>query len=390
MAYKSEMAQKEIYMEDLLGSSMSSMDARKYAIKINENPLFRKAWFRNISEDFYMDLYERWDGAKEMNRLFRVAGQPGSGKSFASLSIVAIARDWFGFEYKNFFSKMDASVEMITRAYEAQRKGESALNRFYLNIDEDSKTYGVGAGQDDAFFEGIMEFLRQRMINVNICNPFEYGGRTFDVQLEVVGYTRDGYMKIIEHSKVDDWNATYRPLGYIVIKAPPQNYVNAYKIEKDKFTKSYMQNLSTRANKDITILDIVFRDMSDSTKELIRSAISGGQERDSSHLIRSGSGKTFEGIGIFNLPEKYVQSLIQSFKWRHFSKEMNMFNRKRADKVIERGIKNGNLRPEWKDVLLTPDEEQEEAKGIKKDAVYVKAKAQARKVDSVSYEDLIK
>ena len=355
------MQSQEIYMKDIVGTSMSAIDERKYKIKLAENPQFRKAWFRNISRDFYMDLYERWDSMVPRHKLIRIAGSPGAGKSWCSLSFVAIARDWFGFDYKNFFSKMDASVEMITKAYEAQRIGQSALSRFYLNIDEDAKTYGIGSGQDDTFFEGIMEFLRQRQINVNICNPFEYGGRTFDTQLEVVGYNRQGYMKIMEHSKVDDWNGIYRPLGYIVTKAPPQNYAVAYKIDKDRFTKNYMQNMSTRSNKDNTILSLVHRDMSDATKELIGVAVRANQDRDSTHLIRYGSGERTEGISVFNLPEKYVQTLVQSFKWRYFSKEMGESYRKRAQKVIDKGIKKGMLQEEWRDILQPAQEQGEES-----------------------------
>jgi len=385
-----EMQEKELYFDDLVGSSMGRLDARKYRIKFAEKPDFRKAWFRNISEDFYLDLYERWDGPIERNRLMKIGGQPGSGKSWASLAFVAIARDWFGFEYKNFFSKMEASVEMITKAYEANKYNNAALSRYYLNIDEDKKTYGVGSGQDDAFFEGIMEFLRQRQINVNICNPFEYGGKTFDTQLEVVGYNREGYMKIIEHAKIDNWDGTYRPLGYIVCKSPPQNYVNAYKIEKDNFTKRYMQNLSSSSAKNIAILSIVHRDMSDATKELIRSAVLSNSDRDINHLIRFGSGEAIEGLQLFDLPEKYVQSLVQSFKWRYYRKELGEGNRKKAEKIMEKGIKKGNLREEWRDTLIPPEAAQDEPepKEIKANAL-IGNRAKARKADSVSYEDLV-
>jgi hypothetical protein len=281
---------------------------------------------------------------------------------------------------------MEASVEMVTKAYDANKFNNVALSRFYLNVDEDRKTWGVGSGQDDAFFEGIMEFLRQRMINVNICNPFEYGGRTFDTQLEVVGYNKEGYMKIIEHAKIDDWDNTYRPLGYIVCKAPPQNYVTAYKLEKERFTKNYMANMSSATAKSTAILSIVWRDMSDGTKELIRSSIINGQDRDTTHLIRLGAGQQVEGLGLFDLPEKYVQTLVQTFKWRYFSKELAMAQRKKAENVIRKGIKKGNLREEWKDELLTPEEgqermEAEQGEGIKNNSEIVKEKANGRRID---------
>lgn len=382
LKYVEDCDQQDIRMKDIVGSSMSNFDARKYEIKFAENPAFRRAWDRNISKDFYMDLYERWDGAIERNRLMKLGGAPGSGKSWASLTFVAIARDWFGFEYKNFFSKMDASVEMITKAYEAEKGNNIALSRFYINIDEDQKTYGVGSGQEDTFFEGIMEFLRQRQINVNICNPFEYGGRTFDTQLEVVGYTHQGYMKIIEHSKIDNWDGTYRPLGYIVCKEPPKNYANAYKMEKDMFTKNYMKNLSTRANKDITILTLVYRDMTEETKALIRSSVLLGQERDTTQLIRYGSGQELEGLQLFNLPEKTVQNLVQSFKWRFFYKEMQQSYKKKAERIVDKGVKKGLLQEEWRDTLV-PEESNKET------IAKPKQKIEKTEKEEVSYKELI-
>lgn len=387
MSYIQDCQNQEILLDSIVGSSMTQQDELGYRIKLAEKPQFKRAWFKNISEYFYMDLYERWDGAVERNKLIRLAGSPGGGKSLLSISLVAMARDWFGFEYKNFFSKMDASIWMVMNAYEAQKYGK-AISRFYINVDEDAKTYGVSSGQDDTFFEGFMEFLRARQVNVNICNPFDLGGRTFDTQLEVVGYTKQNYAKAIVYEKIDKWTSEYRPLGYIVSKIPPINYITSYKIEKDKFTKNYMSNLSSRVDKDTTILDLVHRDMASETKELIKAAILDNPDnRDCAQLIRYGAGRNREGLQIFNLPEKYVQILVQSFKWRFYDKEMQESYRRKAERVVKKGIKKGNLRAEWKNVLLTPEEGQErmegeESKEIKPLSVLDK-RAKARRADEI-------
>jgi hypothetical protein len=129
--------------------------------------------------------------------------------------------------------------------------------------------------------------------------------------------------------------------------------------------------------------------MTDATKELIKSTIINNPDsRDCAQLIRYGSGRNREGIQIFNLPEKYVQILVQSFKWRFYDKEMQISYKKRADRVVEKGIKKGTLRSEWKDVLITPEEGQErmESEAIKNDTE-IGRKAKARRVDAPSYAD---
>lgn len=306
------LADRNILFNDLV--SLTEQSKRLLATKLNRDPEFKKAWKTNVSASYYKDLWERLDPdvAVPRNIIQRYYGDPGSSKSWTSLSHVAIEKEFFGVSYEDVFSQMEASIWLVKKQWEAH-KNNKIISRVTLNIDEDRKMFGAGSQQEAEYFDSMIEFLRQAQINVHILNPYDISN--IDVQFEVIGYDADGFSKSIEYQKIDKRTGAYVPIGYVVTPKPPSNYILAYKQQKDQFIKHFVGNESGRNLKDKTILDIIYNEvMSDSTKVLVGKAIKLNKENDAKHLI-------FKDMQTFNLPVTYTKILVEDFIWKFFGKE---------------------------------------------------------------------
>jgi hypothetical protein len=302
--------------------------------KLESNKEFQKAWFNNISEYYYKDMWEKLDPDVPVRRnmVNRYYGEPGCGKSWASLFDVYLQTEYFGFTYENLFSQMDASVWLAKAAYDANKKGH-LVTRCVMNIDEDRKMFGAGSAQEETFFDGFTEFLRQAQINLHVLNPNDI--KNIDTQFECIGWDNQGYEKSIIYQKIDRRIGTYKPLGYVVTKMPPQNYIASYGLQKDDFLKNFVGNRSGRNAKNDAILSIVWGDLPERQKELIRSTIILNRERDTKFLI-------YKELQFFNLPVGYTNQLVDAFKWKYFAPELQrVINRKEAEmhaKMVKAGI----------------------------------------------------
>lgn len=309
----------------MVGVSLTQQSKRAVISRLDSDADFRDAWTKNMSGEYYKDMWERLDidAPIPRNETSRYYGTPSGGKSITSLFVVYLQREFFDFQYVNLFSQMDASIWLVKKAYEALKENKK-VRRFTLNIDEDRKMFGAGSAQEEAFFDGFIEFLRQAQINVHVLNPNDISD--IDTQFECIGYTAEGYEKSIVYQKIDRRTNRYKAQGYVVTKQPPKNYVDAYKLQKEDFLNNFIGNRSGRNVKDDTILDLIWNDMHYSTKQMIGNAILLNKDRDVKHLI-------YRDLQVFNLPVRYTDKLVESFRWKYFEKEIQQTYENQRDRL---------------------------------------------------------
>ena len=227
------MQDQKVKLEDIV--SLIEQDRVALIAKLNDDSDFKRAWRHNISGYFYKGIWEKLDIAKDdngvqtnkpMNEMSRWYGNVGGGKSVASLFVVYLEREFFGFDYATLFSQMEASMWLVDKTYEANIEGKE-LVRCTLNIDEDRRMFGAGSVQEENFFDEFTEFLRQRQINIHVLNPNDI--HSVDVQFEVIGYTNENYCKSIMYQKIDKRNGVLAAIAGIFSvsrfnSAPPYGY----------------------------------------------------------------------------------------------------------------------------------------------------------------------
>lgn len=348
-----ECQDKEVKRADLV--SLIEQDQVALTLKLREKPDFLRAWKHNISGYYYKGLWEKLDldldsnGKqinKPMNTLTRGYGFQGAGKSRVMLYHVYILREFFGFDYKNLFSQMNAGLWIVEKAYEARKSGVELI-RCVLNIDEDRKMFGQGSTQENNQFDEFTEFLRQKQICIQICNPYDTSN--MNTQLEVIGYTLDGFTKSILYQKTDLREGTYRPLGYVLTKMPPKNYDDAYELEKKEFMNNVVGNRSDRNLKDAKILEYTYADMPSHIKELIRTSIVLNHERDTKLLI----GREIKN---WNLPVRYTESLIDAFRWKYYQREIQQLYASQNARMEAKAEKSGIYNKQAEEATETIEE----------------------------------
>lgn len=313
--------------------SLTSQSKEAIITRLNSDKEFGKAWQKNISNFFYKDMWERLDPIVPVprNLILRLYGEQGCGKSWNSLFILYLEQFFFGLKYENVFSQMEASIWLVKKAYETSKEGK-LIRRVTINIDEDRKMFGQGSQQEAEYFDSMIEFLRQAQISVHVLNP--YAINNIDTQLEVIGYDSEGYSKSIVYQKIDRRLGTYKPMGYIVTKMPPQNYVQMYKTQKEDFLKTFVGNRSGRNLKDDTILSLVWEDMTSDTKDIVRDGIILNKEGDVKHIIK-------RNLQVFNLPVGYTNYLADEFKFRYFPDEVKQSYQRLKMSVKAKAVKAG-------------------------------------------------
>lgn len=329
---------RTVMLSDIVNVSMTDQSKSALIAKLDSKPDFRRAWSNNISGRYYKDLWEKLDPDAPIprNETSRYYGEPSAGKSWVSLWFAYLQKEFFNFSYENLFSQMDAGKWLVTKAYEANKRG-FMVTRALMNIDEDKKMFGTGSVQEETFFDGFLEFLRQAQINVHVCNPNDISN--IDTQFECIGYDGEGYAKSIIYQVIDRRTREYKPLGYVLTKAPPKNYVDAYKLQKEDFLKNFVGNRSGRLAKNETMLELVWNDMPKKNKEMIRSAILLNNYSDIKHLIQ-------RELSIFNLPQQYTNDLITAFKFKYFEPEIEQVYERQKQQMIHKAIKAGIMKPE--------------------------------------------
>lgn len=315
-----EVSNVDIKLDDLLLSENEKSILRR---RLRINPDFRDAWLNQYSGRFYDDIYQRFkDEEKPLNLLLRLRGEPGRGKSYFSLFIVQLEHEYFGIGYRTCFSPFQAATMLAMQSREANVTGK-IIKRLTYNIDETQKAYGLGSGAADEYFNEMKEFLRQAQINIHILNPKLVADTNY--QIEVVGYTAQGYSKGIFYATID--KGLSLPMGYVVSKLPSENYMKAYKIEKDEFIRHFGSNESYKSSKDNELIDNIYKDLSSKYKETIRQSIILNKQKIADMVLE-------REFNTYNLPHKYIQSLINLTKLKYFKREIDEAFRLRTDNIM--------------------------------------------------------
>lgn len=337
------MQDQKVKLEDIV--SLIEQDRVALIAKLNDDSDFKRAWRHNISGYFYKGIWEKLDIAKDdngvqtnkpMNEMSRWYGNVGGGKSVASLFVVYLEREFFGFDYATLFSQMEASMWLVDKTYEANIEGKE-LVRCTLNIDEDRRMFGAGSVQEENFFDEFTEFLRQRQINIHVLNPNDI--HSVDVQFEVIGYTNENYCKSIMYQKIDKRSGRYKPIGYVLTRQPPKNYIDAYDLQKKNFLDNFMANRSGRNFKDSKTLEYSWKAMTYQNKELLRSLILLGKERDVKTIIK----REIKG---WNLPVKLTDELVETFKWKYYTPEITKVYARQTAMMEMKAMKAGLYKKE--------------------------------------------
>lgn len=287
---------------------------------------FRHAWTNNYSSVFYSDLYDRL--YNQSNIMLRTYGEPNSGKSYMTLFLTQIMKEYLDFDYQVCWSKTEAGLILALKQYEANKQN-TYVGKFTLLVDEDTKRFGKGAGQEEAYFNSMREFLRKAQINIIINNPNDTTDT--DIQLETINYTLKGkkgisYTKSIIYYLINKRTSTYKPMGYILTEIPSMIYVNPYNKAKDRFLKDFTRNRNPAKLKNNKIIEIVFKNMDNKTKQLIKMGILLNKEYGVNMLINN-------EISNFNLPTAYTKQLLEQFKWRYYKKEIEENWNRQKDKM---------------------------------------------------------
>jgi len=292
-------------------------DAKKNVIlkRLEEDDAFKRAWNRNYSAVFYDDIFRRL--TNKSNFFIRYFGDPNSGKSFQSLYI-AYLTTLLDFQYVNLFSTSQAQLYLAVNAHNASKNGESVVSKTYLNIDETQQQYGTGSGASRTYFDQLTEFIRALQICIGILNPMDTSSA--EIQIETIAYTLPDdngvrYTKSMLHYLIDKRDRIYRPLGYLVTKTPPQNFINSYLIQKNDFLKSFASNKNPTFEKSGILCDIIWNDLTEDNKSFMRSAFLMNKETYVMTLLR-------KAFSVFNLPSQETKNLIEEFKVKYFQDEI--------------------------------------------------------------------
>ncbi len=309
--------------------------------KISKSEEYADAWKRNYSEVFYSDLKTRLlNGSNFFMRFF---GSPFSGKSFVGLYIAYLSTI-LGFQYQNLFSTSQAQIILSQNSYNVAKGKESPITKMLFNIDETQQKWGVGSKASNVYFQQLTEFMRALQICITIINPNDTSNA--ETQLETIGYTlpdENGviYTKSMIYYQIDKRSDIYKPIGYLVSKTPPKNFVDAYLIQKDQFLKNFSSNKNPNAEKNEILNTMIWNDMEQNTKTFLSQALLLNKENYVQAILK-------KEFSVFNLPSQEQKELIESFKLKYFKKEIqtgwetklaNMQNRV-ARANIPQGIKN--------------------------------------------------
>ena len=280
-----------------------------------EDPDYAEAWRINYSRVFYNDLKTRL--LNNSNFFFRFYGDPNSGKSFASLYI-AYLTTLLGFKYVNLFSISNAELVMAQNAYNLSKGKGGTLKKILLNVDETQQKWGVGSKASTTYFQQLTEFMRAFQICITIVNPNDTSNA--DIQLETIGYTEPNdegirYTKSILHYLIDKRLSIYKPIGYILTKTPPKNFIDAYLVQKEEFLKNFSTIRNPNYERDDTLCEMVWNDMPQERKELLRQALLLNKENYVQSILR-------KEFSVFNLPTAEIKELMEAFKLKYFEKEI--------------------------------------------------------------------
>ncbi|MEM3265226.1 MAG: hypothetical protein QXH07_04655 [Thermoplasmata archaeon] len=296
--------------------------------RLDTDVQFSKAWNFNYSEIFYNDMMQRL--SNESNMVIRFYGDPNSGKSFASIYLLQLHREFFDFNYYIVFSKGEAAGILATETYKA--KHDELAGKFTILLDEDYRRFGVGSLQEAEYFQSMQEFLRRAQINLIMNNPYDISSA--EIQFETIGYTipndkGESYTKSIVYYLTDKRNGIYSPMGYVLTKRPSLPYVEAYKAQKDRFLKNFSSNRSPIIEKNKALLEIIHNSMDSDTQEMVRTSILLGKENDTRTLLS-------EVIQQFNMPTAYTKQLIESYKLMYYRNEIKQAWEKKKERILEK------------------------------------------------------
>ena len=308
--------------------------------KISKSQEYADAWKRNYSSVFYSDLKTRLlNGSNFFMRFF---GSPFSGKSFVGLYIAYLST-MLGFQYQNLFSTSQAQILLSQNSYNVAKGKESPITKMLFNIDETQQKWGVGSKASNVYFQQLTEFMRALQICITIINPNDTSDA--ETQLETIGYTlpdENGviYTKSMIYYLIDKRSSIYKPIGYLVTKTPPKNFIDAYLLQKDQFLKNFSSNRNPNAEKNDILNTMVWNDMSSQNKDFLSKALLLNKENYVQAILK-------KEFSVFNLPSQEQKELIESFKLKYFKKEIQagwatkLANMKsRVDKAnIPQGIK---------------------------------------------------
>lgn len=298
--------------------------------RIDTNPEFAHAWVTNYSLVFYNDILTRCKHESAFS--VKLIGDPGSGKSFASLYIFAyLMHKYLDYKYEILWSRAEAQYRLAYEQYKLSKTQQSFLSRVNLIVDEDRKRFGSGSMQEDVFFQQIIDFLRVSQINLIITSPFNSSPFTTEIMLEAMGYTKpnekgETYEKLIVYYLVDKDQKTYAPRGYILTKMPPKELVDLYLRQKYEFQREFKLNKSPAVSKNNQLLEFIYNEMSEDDKNILRKFIILGRERYVSALLK----KYFTA---FNFPTNYQKELMDSFLLTYFKKELDEQMRRQSLKM---------------------------------------------------------
>lgn len=289
---------------------------------------FEKAWNFNYSQIFYTDMMQRL--ANQSNITIRFYGDPNSGKSYASIYILQLQREFFDFGYHIVFSKGEAASILATETYKV--KHDELAGKFTILLDEDYKRFGVGSIQEMEYFQSMQEFLRRAQINLIMNNPFDISSA--EIQFETIGYTipndkGESYTKSIVYYLVDKRNNIYSPMGYVLTKRPSLPYLDAYEQQKKRFLMNFGANRSPITERNKSLLEIIHNSMDNDTQEMVKESILLGRDNDTRTLLS-------ESISEFNMPTAYTKQLIESYKMMYYRNEIRQAWEMKKQKILAR------------------------------------------------------
>ena len=253
-----------------------------------------------------------------------------SGKSYASVYMLQLQREFFDFGYHIVFSKGEAASILATETYKA--KHDELAGKFTILLDEDYKRFGVGSIQEMEYFQSMQEFLRRAQINLIMNNPFDISSA--EIQFETIGYTipndkGESYTKSIVYYLVDKRNNIYSPMGYVLTKRPSLPYLDAYDQQKKRFLMNFTANRSPIIEKNKSLLEIIHNSMDRDTQEMVKESILLGKDNDTRTLL-------WEAISEFNMPTAYTKQLIESYKMLYYKEEIKQAWEMKKQKILAR------------------------------------------------------
>jgi DNA polymerase III epsilon subunit-like protein len=305
-------------------------DAKKNVVlrRLDIDKQFERAWNFNYSQIFYTDMMQRL--SNQSNITMRYYGDANSGKSYASIYMLQLQREFFDFGYHIVFSKGEAAGILATETYKA--KHNELTGKFTILLDEDYKRFGVGSIQEMEYFQSMQEFLRRAQINLIMNNPFDISSA--EVQFETIGYTipndkGESFTKSIVYYLVDKRNNIYSPMGYVLTKRPSLPYLDAYEQQKKKFLINFTANRSPIIEKNKSLLEIIHKSMDKDTQEMVKESILLGKDNDTRTLL-------WEAISEFNMPTAYTKQLIESYKMLYYKTEIKQAWEMKKQRILAR------------------------------------------------------